>query len=145
MAKKDKDETAALPKGEFVRGNVLQTGKIVHGKHPKLTLEQQAAKANGRLDEDGEIKPSEPTEAEKQGVKVVDTKETLYQGWMSGEAVAGTTGEVVSNRWYQSEPSTEDECFRTLFNYHGSSLKRETFKLDPSNTIDPTKRTYLER
>lgn len=76
--------------------------------------------------------------------RVVEVDEPLYRGKISAEAVASATGQKVSVVWDQAEATTEDGLFHSFVAYHPSA-KRDTFKIDPQNKIDPTLRTYLEK
>ena len=53
------------------------------------------------------------------------------------------TGEKVSIVMEINEPTTEDGLFYNFQCYHPSA-KRDTFKIDLENKIDPTLRTHLE-
>jgi len=83
-------------------------------------------------------------EREQAGVGPIKVDETLYVGPLTATAIAAATGQEVSVKWEQAQPTTEDGCFWSFVAYHPSA-KRETFKIDVENKEDPTKRTYLER
>jgi hypothetical protein len=42
-------------------------------------------------------------------------------------------------------PTTEDGCHATMNAAFGGNIRRESFKLDTENKIDPTLRTSLEK
>jgi hypothetical protein len=149
MAKTAKAEPKAEPKAEKVdhttTSGVQLQGKVIFGKKTGLTPKQQGQKARGELDEN--LQPKDegtPPADERDPVKVIKPSMTLYHGEISAEAIAGATGEPVSIRWVQEEPTTEDGLFHSFLAYHPSAI-RNTFKVDATNSvIDPTKRTYLE-
>jgi hypothetical protein len=148
MAKTAKAEPKAEPKGEKVdhttTSGVQLQGKVIFGKKTGLTPKQQGQKARGELDEN--LQPKDegtPPAEERDPVKVIKPSMTLYHGEISAEAIAGATGEPVSIRWVQEEPTTEDGLFHSFLAYHPSAI-RDSFKVDVTNSIDPTKRTYLE-
>jgi hypothetical protein len=128
-------------KGVLTEGGIFVDAKVITGKNHRLSAKEQGQIARGELDEN-----LEPTgkEVKRPDVKTIKTSQTLYQGKLSAEAIAGATGEKVSVVWEQAMPTTEDGCFHSFQQYHPSAI-RDTFKIDPSNTIDPTLRTSLER
>lgn len=128
-------------KGVLTDGGIFVNAKVVTGKNHKLTAKEQGQLARGEIDESGEATGKE---VKKDAVKTLKTSETLYQGKLSAEAIAAATGEKVSVVWEQAMPTTEDGCFYSFQQYHPSAM-RDTFKLDVTNTIDPTLRTSLER
>jgi hypothetical protein len=144
MPKKSKASGEKSAKDQHISaGGVVYEGNVVTGRKTKLTAKEQGQLARGEIDEAGE-----PTgkKIEPKGEKVVEAGETLYVGQLSAEATSTKTGQKVSYTWVQGEPVTEEGCYRVMESAHGvGSLKRETFKLDPENEIDPTLRTPMER
>jgi len=126
---------------------VVLEGDVITGADNKLSQKEQGQLARGEVDENleptskGESKPLPGSPGDVKTVKVAGK---LYQGWITAEATAAATGEQVSVKWNQAEPTTEDGLFHSFLAYHPSAI-RDTFKVDPENKIDPTKRTYLER
>jgi len=144
-----KEATKASTETQMVRPNAVVQGKVVVGRKPKLSPEEQGQLARGEIDAAGEVtakgeKAAEEAAATAGDLRTVKPTETVYQGWMTGKAIAASTGEPVSNRWYQAEPAPKDGCFHSFRQYYPSA-KRETFELDLENKTDPTLRTYLER
>lgn len=122
-------------------GTVIES-KVIKGEKTKLTSHEQGQLARGEIDEKGDATGKEP-ERKPGDTKVVSVKETLYQGTISAEATAAATGEPVSVRFEQMEPTTEDGLFYHFQQYHPSAI-RSSFEIDTDNKIDPTKRTHLE-
>lgn len=141
MAKKATNSNAPkTEKGVLTDGGIFVDAKVVTGKKHKLTAKEQGQLARGEIDESGE-----PTgkEVKRPDVPTIKTSETLYQGKLSAEATAAATGEKVSAVFVQEMPTTEDGVFYHFLQYHPSA-KRDSFKIDATNTIDPTLRTSLE-
>ena len=141
MAKKAKSEGA---KDQHITdGGVVFEGNVVKGEENKLTAKEQGQLARGEIDESGE---KTGKEIEKPDAKTVKSKHTLYVGKLSASAESAKTGEPISYVWEQMMPVTEEGAYRVFEAAHGvGSVLRDTFKLDPSNEIDPTLRTALER
>jgi hypothetical protein len=138
-----KAATVENSKGVLTDGGIFVDAKVVTGRKTKLSAKEQGQLARGEIDESGE-----PTgkEIKRDDVKTIRSSETLYRGTLSAEAISAKTGEEISYRWDQAMPATEEGCYRAFESAHGvGSVKRDTFKLDPDNKIDPTKRTSLER
>ena len=142
-------ETKAEKDGKvdhITAGGVGIQGKVVTGKKTKLSAKEQGQLARGEIDESGEptgkeVKPKKNAIV-GQG-RISKPTETLYQGKISAEAIAAATGEKVSAVFEQAEPTTEDGLFYHFQQYHPSA-KRDSFKIDTDNKIDPTLRTHLE-
>jgi hypothetical protein len=140
MAKPKKEQ--AEKDGRHVTANgIVIEGKVVTGVKNKLNQKEQGQLARGEIDEAGESTGKE-VKGESE-IRTIKTGETLYQGDLTAEATAAATGERVSIKWHQAHPTTEDGCFWAFQQYHPSAI-RETFKIDASNTTDPTLRTSLE-
>jgi len=137
-AKKTETEATTLSSG-----GVAIEGKVLVGKKTKLSAKEQGQLARGEIDESGEpTGKAKPLEEILNG-KVSKPTETLYKGKISAEAIAAATGEKVSVVMEINEPTTEDGLFYNFTCYHPSA-KRDTFKIDLENKIDPTLRTHLE-
>lgn len=143
MAKRQKNKDDSAHGQHLTAGGAVIQSKVVTGEDTKLSAHEQGQRARGEVDDKGKPTGKEP-ERPPGGVKVVKVDRTLYQGKISAEAIAGATGEEVSAVFVQEEPTTEDGLFYHFQQYHPSAI-RDTFKIDPTNTLDPTKRTYLER
>jgi hypothetical protein len=141
---KAKAEDAKAENAEVLTsGGVAIASKVVTGEETKLSAKEQGQLARGEIDEKG--KPTGKKPHRKPGdVKTVKVKYPLYQGKLTCTADAAATGEEVSVVMVVAEPTTEDGVFYHFQQYHPSAI-RDTFKIDPTNTDDPTKRTYLER
>lgn len=151
MATKETDKAATKAEkadkvDHVTPGGVGIQGKVVSGKNTKLSAKEQGQLARGEIDEAGE--PTGKEAAPKKNAivgagRVSKPEETLYVGKFSAEAIASATGEKVSVVAVQAEPTTEEGLFYHFQQYHPSA-KRETFKFDMENKIDPTLRTHLE-
>ena len=113
------------------------TGAGVKAIEAALTPQEKAtnAKVEDRL---------KVLEAAGEGPVVRKAGEKLYQGWLTVTGTANTTGEEISVKYEQAEPTGEDGVYHA-FRSHFPAAKREGMKIDPENKADPTKRTYLER
>lgn len=140
-SKKGTAKSDTTEKGVLTDGGIFIDAKVVTGKNHRLSAKEQGQLARGEIDENLE---STGKKVKKDDVKTIRTSETLYQGKLTAEAIAGATGEKVSVVWEQAMPTTESGCFHSFLQYHPSAI-RDTFKIDPTNTEDPTLRTSLER
>ncbi len=147
-AKSAKDSFAApvTAKTVLTDSGTEITGKVITGRKTNLSAKEQGQLARGEIDEAGDptgkvMKPKKNSALG--GVRTSAPTETLYRGKISAEAIAAATGEKVSVVFEQVEPTTEDGLFYHFQQYHPSA-KRDSFKIDPTNRIDPTLRTHLE-
>jgi hypothetical protein len=120
---------------------IIVEGNVTTGKETKLSAKEQGQLARGEIDETGE---KTGKEIESRDVRTLKTTMPLYKGKLSAEAIAGATGEKVSVVMVVEMPTTEDGVFYHFQQYHPSAI-RDTFKIDASNSIDPTLRTSLEK
>lgn len=137
---KSKDET-------LTHAGVAIQGKVITGKKNRLTQKEQGQLARGEIDSDLNPidKGDKPTDLANLGAPKTSKPEmTLYQGDLTLHAIAGATGQPVSIKMTQAEPTTEDGVFHSMQAYHPSAI-RDTFKIDAENKTDPTLRTYLEK
>lgn len=151
---KGKDhKLTAQQQGQKARGELDENLEVIPGKEPageKLNLTAGSAAANAALTDKEKARDKQIEERNKyleesgEGRKTVKVSEPLYHGKISAEAIAAATGEKVSVVWEQAQPTTEDGLFHSFLAYHPSA-KRDTFKIDTDNEIDPTLRTYLEK
>ncbi len=144
MTKAKKKTSAKTESSYIIPGNGLAVdGNVVVGEDNGLTMKEQGQLARGEIDESGK---STGKETVKRGENTIKTGETLYQGDLTAECVSNKTGEKVLWKWHQAMPTTEEGCYRVMESAHGvGSLYRDKFKLDPTNSADPTLRTSLER
>lgn len=147
-AKAAKDSFAAPVTAKTILndGGTQIEGKIVTGRKSRLSAKEQGQLARGEIDEAGDP-TGKPIQAKrsvlKNNVLVSKPTETLYKGMLTLSGIAAATGEPVSVRCEQAEPTTEDGLFYHAQQYH-PSIKRDGFKIDPTNRDDPTLRTHLE-
>lgn len=126
-----------------MHNGIAVEGKVVEGEDNNLSTQEQGQLARGEIDAKGKKTDKEVEPGD--GVKTIKTGETLYHGPLSAEATSSVTGEKVSLKWEQAQPTTEEGCWHSFNHHYGGMCIRDTFKLDPKNEVDPTLRTSLEK
>ena len=141
---------SAIEQGMKARGELDENNQPIAAEEKESTSTESAKVANdARTDKEKAADKKLELLFEEREKAAGDNsphkvEETLYVGPISAEAIAAATGQKVSYKWVQAQPTTEDGLFHSFVAAHPSA-KRDTFKIDPENKIDPTLRTYLER
>lgn len=125
--------------------NVTHGGVVIKGKHTvgkrDGTAHDQAKRAQEKEKPD-----KETADAKEAGAVISKPELPLFSGDLSAEAISSKTGQPISLAFNMPEPGTEEEAKRIFEAHHGvGSIAEGSWKLDVTNTIDPSKRTYLER
>ena len=133
-------------RGELDENNqpVAADEKVANDKGAVAAAEEaNAARSEKEKATDAKVEVLNEAKAETANGPV-KVEEQQYVGPITATAIAAATGQEVSYFWEQAQPTTVDGLFWSFIQAHPSA-RRDTFKVDPTNTDDPTKRTYLER